>query len=128
MTTQPAPQIADLGDVEEYVANAKGAWLQCRSKNHNMLDHDVALGENGTFIVTLRCSRCHTKRDEVIDSQGIILSARYHDHPEGYLLPRGTGRLNSEARGMIRVARLNNALAHKRDLQERAAARAKKAR
>lgn len=129
---QVTQQTAALGDVEQYVGEAKVAWLQCRSKGHNMLDHDVKLDEvDGelVFIVILRCSRCYTKRHETVDNRtGEVLFSKYTDHPDGYLLPRGTGRLDKQGRGIIRVARLRNTLERKRDLTELATKRTRKSR
>lgn len=115
MATAVPQHVAELGDVQEYVANANPAWLQCRTKGHNMLDHDVKLNENDDFLVILRCSRCHTKRHEVVNQQGLVLSAFYDNRPEGYLLPRGSGRMDTEGRGLVRAARLNGFLARKRE-------------
>lgn len=129
MSSAHTPQFAALGDVEEYLSTAKVAWLQCRSKGHNMLDHDVKLDEEANaFIVTLRCSRCYTKRDEVVNYEtGELLSSKYHNHPDGYLLPKGTGRMDSQGRGLIRVARLRDTLHRRRDMTELAAKRTRKA-
>jgi hypothetical protein len=130
MSTNHTPKFAAIGDVEEYLSGAKVAWVQCRTKGHNMADHDVKLDEeSNAYIVVLRCSRCYTKRDEVVNCDtGEVLNSSYHDHPEGYLLPKGTGRMGADARGLLRVARLRNALERKRDMTELAAKRTRKAR
>lgn len=126
---QVTPHFADLGDVEQYVSEAKVAWLQCRSKGHNMADHDVKfVEEDNAYVVILRCSRCYTKRHETVNSEtGEVLFSKYTDHPEGYLLPKGTGRMDAQGRGIIRVARLRNTLERKRDLTELAQQRRRKA-
>lgn len=117
MSTAQRPQshVTDLGDIEEYVSKASSSWLQCRTKGHNMLDHDVKLNESDDYLVTLRCSRCHTKRHEVVNSDGLILSSFYDSHPEGYLLPKGSGRMDAEGRGIIRAARLQGFVTRKRE-------------
>lgn len=122
-------QIADLGDVEEYLSRAKVAWVQCRTKGHNMADHDVKFDEDDSvFIVVFKCSRCQTKRDETVNSEtGEVLTSKYYNHPEDYLLPKGTGRLDRQGRGLIRVAHLRNTLHRKRDLTELASKRRRKA-
>jgi hypothetical protein len=114
MTTAQSPRFIELGDVEEYVGTHKSAWIQCRSSKHNMLDYDARMGQGDTYVVIQRCSRCYTKRHEVLDDQGIILSAHY-EYPEGYLFPKGSGRMSTEANGVFRLARVNNFLARKRE-------------
>lgn len=130
MSSNHTPQFAALGDVEEYIANAKVAWVQCRTKGHNMADHDVKEDDNdNVFVVVYRCTRCYTKRDEVVNSEtGEVLSSKYYNHPEDYLLPKGTGRLDKNGRGLIRVAHLRNSMHRKRDRVELAAQRARKVR
>lgn len=130
MSSNHTPPIASIGDVQEYLSTAKIAWIACRSKGHNMQDHDVKSDEeNNVYLVTLRCSRCYTKRHEVVNmSTGEVLSSKYDNRPEGYLLPKGTGRMDAEARGLVRVARLHNTVERKRDLVEVTAKRSRKAR
>jgi len=120
---KPAPQFADIGDIQEYISKAKVAWVQCRTKGHNMTDHDVKFNEEeNEFKVILRCSRCYTKRSETVDATtGEVLSSKYHDHPEDYLLPRGTGRLGKDGRGLLRVTHFQNRVQGKRDMTELAA-------
>lgn len=124
---QVTPRVADRGDVQEYLSGAKVAWVQCRTKGHNMADHDVKENmEDNAFVVIYRCTRCYTKRDEVVHSvTGEVLSSKYYNHPDGYLLPKGTGRLDAEGRGLIRVTHLRNTLTRKRDLTEIASRRRK---
>lgn len=129
MSSINTPQVAAIGDVEDYIANAKVAWIKCRTKGHNMDDHDVKEDtDNRVFIVVNRCTRCYTKRDEVVNMDtGEVLSSRYYNHPEDYLLPKGTGRLDKEGRGLIRATHLHNVAMRKRDVTELAAQRRRKA-
>ena len=122
-------KFADLGDVEEWQSQAKVAWIRCRSKGHNMDDHDVKLDEKANaYIVILRCTRCYTERHEVVNCDtGEVLTSKYDKHPDGYLLPKGTGRIDAQGRGLIRIARLRDTLERKRDIVELTNKRARKA-
>lgn len=129
MNNNHTPPTASIGDVQEYLSTAKVAWINCRSKGHNMLDHDVKSDEEtNVYLVTLRCSRCYTKRHEVVNmTTGEVLSSKYDSWPEGYLLPKGTGRMDSEARGLVRVTRLHNTVERKRDVTELSSRRSRRA-
>jgi len=97
----------NLDDVDDYIANTKPAWVECRSDKHNMADHDVKTNEDGCWIVIRRCRRCYTKRHETIDRQGIVLNVEF-EYPEGYCMPKGSGRVSAEGRGAFRLARIQN--------------------
>jgi len=129
MSIHHAPPVASIGDVQDYLSTAKVAWIACRSKGHNMADHDVKTDyESNTYVVILKCSRCSTKRHEIVNMDtGEVLSSKYADHPEGYLLPKGTGRMDAQARGLVRATRLRNTAERKLDMTELAARRSKKA-
>lgn len=102
---KPEQHTADVGDVQEFASTIKSAWVECRSDGHNMGKHNVTMDENGTFIRTRRCRRCGYKRHYVIDPSGHILDAK-PEYPDGYLMPRGTGRLDTEGRAVFRQATL----------------------
>jgi hypothetical protein len=97
-----ASPIAEVGDVQEFASTIKQAWVECRSDGHSMAKHDVQMDENGTYIRTRRCRRCGYKRHYVI-SGGHILNAT-SEYPDGYLMPKGTGRLDSDGRAVFREA------------------------
>lgn len=99
---KPKQQIAELGAVEEFASSIKQAFVECRSDGHNMGPHDIKMDENGTYLRTRRCRRCGYKRNYVI-SNGHILNATTQ-YPEDYLLPKGTGRLDSDGRAVFRAA------------------------
>lgn len=98
---------ADINVVEEFAAGLSPDVIKCRSRGHDMDDHDVTVDESGNYLVIEKCRRrnCETERHSVVDSEGIILSSRTV-YKEGYLMPKGTGRLNKEAKGVFRAFRL----------------------
>lgn len=99
----PKPLIASVGAVEEFASTIKSAWVECRSDGHDMRKFNVQLTEHNTFIRTRKCRRCGYLRHQVIDRSGHILNTT-PEYPEGYLMPRGTGRLDSEGRAVFRGA------------------------
>lgn len=99
------PQFAEVGDVQEFATTIKSAWVDCRSDGHDMRPFAVELTEAGNFLRTRKCRRCNTKRHQVIDRSGLILHTTV-EYAEGYLMPKGTGRLDSEGRGVFRLAAL----------------------
>lgn len=102
-----APGHASLEAVEDWVFENKAAHLDCRVKGHNMAYPHVTENENGTFTQTERCRRCGTKRHELVDVEGYTLWTKMSDYPEGYLLPKGTGRIDQAGRAVLRRRRIN---------------------
>lgn len=100
---KPQPTVAEIGAVQEFASTIKQAWVVCRGDGHNMVRHDVQMDENGVFIRTRRCRSCGYKRHYVIDPGGHILTAK-PEYPDGYLMPKGTGRLDSDGRAVFRQA------------------------
>lgn len=96
-------RIAELGDVEEFATTIKPTWVECRSDGHDMRKFDVQLTEHNTYIRTRKCRRCTYKRHQVVDREGRILNTT-PEYPDGYLMPKGTGRLDSEGRAVFRAA------------------------
>lgn len=103
--TTHTSQFAEVGDVQEFATTIKSAWVDCRSDGHDMRPFKVELTEAGNFLRTRKCRRCNTKRHQVIDRSGLILNTTV-EYTEGYLMPKGTGRLDSEGRGVFRLAAL----------------------
>lgn len=98
-------------DIEEWVYKNKADYVECRVKGHNMGYPNSTENDNGTCSTTEKCRRCHTKRVELTDAEGYVLHVKYEGHPDGYLLPKGTGRVSRDGMAILRKARvLNNML------------------
>jgi hypothetical protein len=106
------PPTAEIGDVEEFATTIKSTWVTCRSDGHDMRPLNVTMTEQNTFVRTRKCRNCGARRHQVIDRHGLILDTKI-EYPEGYLLPPGTGRLDSEGRGIFRLAALQSDLERK---------------
>jgi len=101
---------ADLDVVAGYAEKLPNAWLLCRELGHNWAPHSARVTEDGGFDRILRCRRCPTKRHQILDSYGRIMSNQY-DYPEGYQMPAGQGRITGDGRGVLRVASIRHDIA-----------------
>lgn len=101
MTNSNGVHFADLDDVRDYAASIPTTWTECREVIHNLRPYDVKPTENGGYERIRRCSRCRTKRVDILDSHFTILHTKY-EYPEGYQMERGHGRISSEGRNVFR--------------------------
>lgn len=115
-------QVASADALQEHAATHPAKWNECRERGHAMSLTWAGLSdlteEEGAYLRTLRCSRCGTKKHQVLDSEGVVLSSEY-EYPEGYTLPKGTGRVDSGGRGIFRLAATLAKIRHQTDTQER---------
>ncbi|MYV98002.1 hypothetical protein [Streptomyces sp. SID3343] len=98
---------ADLDRVATYAAELPNAWLLCRELGHNWGPHSARVVDGGGFDRVLRCRRCPTRRHQVLDAYGRIVSNSY-DYPEGYQMPAGQGRITGDGRGVLRVTSIRH--------------------
>lgn len=86
---------------------AAAAYADCRDLGHSWRAIN-AWKERGIFIETLQCSRCSCEKDRGFHPKtGALLQInRRTKYPEGYLLPKGSGRMTQEDRAAIRLSRL----------------------
>lgn len=112
------PQAVDLEFVRSYVAGLKkAAWAECRENRHSFPDRSrislIDPDDDSVVERMKRCRRCGVKRIETLHINNVTRTAhrvdvRYEDHPEGYLLEPGHGRLDSEGLEIIRYENLYN--------------------
>lgn len=100
---KPAALIADVDDVQEFASTIRESWVNCRAYGHDWRPFKVEQTENNTFVVIRKCRQCSGTRTQVIDRYGLIINTEYK-LPDGYQMPRGTGRLDSEGRGVFRLS------------------------
>jgi hypothetical protein len=81
-------------------------YLECRDYGHVWKSYGARWFDAlRLYEQQLRCPRCGTVRIRQLSSTGRPLHGGY-DYPEGYLMPKGTGRLTSGDRDGIRLRTL----------------------
>ena len=69
-------------------------YLECRDWGHAWTA-DTVTKIATRYVVTLRCTRCKTRRSRSISKQGELLRHNVYKYPKGYLAPAGT-KVNRE--------------------------------
>lgn len=104
-TSVQAPEsikMVERGDLKKLVDDMPDEYVRCRAFGHGRA---LANFENkrGVRSFTLYCPTCKFARHIVMDRSGDIVEDK-PDWPEGYLLPKGSGRIGSQTKGVVRVA------------------------
>jgi hypothetical protein len=97
-----ATHFAEVDAVRDYAAGLSFQQLQCRDFGHNWRPHTATRRDDGGFDRVLVC-RCHAQRHQILDSYGRIVGSHYA-YPDGYQMPRGSGRISSDDKGILRIA------------------------
>lgn len=92
---------AELKEVESFAQGLPDKYLECRELGHNWKPYTASSTGEGTWLRTLACNRCRTKREQEISDRGIVMKNQYI-HPEGYL-HAGMGRIVGDGRGLLRL-------------------------
>jgi hypothetical protein len=95
---------AHRGDgVSEWAETLPDAFLQCRDFGHTFRPFRAWLDSAmNCYQRVLRCGRCKTERRQALSFRGEILSSTYA-YEDGYLAPKGTGRMDVNARAGLRL-------------------------
>lgn len=94
---------ADPKVVAAWSAELSDAYIQCRDMGHRWAPYTAKFDEvMNAYRRVLRCSRCKAKRAQHIGLSGLILGGTY-DYPPGYQTPKGTGRIDGNGRGALRL-------------------------
>lgn len=85
-------------------------FLICRDRHHVWDDYDVKEHTRDKVLhIIQKCSVCAAERTQILsrrkDTNGFIIKSWMSHYPEGYLLPKGSGRMDQRDRGDIRMAR-----------------------
>lgn len=95
--------------VRDDVASLPAAFQRCRDKLHDWDPLD-AVREGMVLRVTERCRSCRSEKTSLLSlrqrDRGVILRSWMSRYAEGYLLPKGAGRLDVFDRGELRLRRL----------------------
>jgi hypothetical protein len=91
-----------MPDLDKLIENMPENHLQCRDFGHSWRPHTATWDPKARCYVTqLRCSRCRTLRERIIDANGQQVTSHY-DYPDGYLV-HGLGRLSPGDRNHVRL-------------------------
>lgn len=83
------------------------SYADCRDLGHAWKPLD-AKKYRGLFVETLRCTRCDARKDRAFSPKtGELKQVNAHrSYPDGYLRPRGSGRITADERARVRLERL----------------------
>lgn len=100
-------------DIEEVIAGWTPGQRRCRAAGrHRWNGYSVVLHRsvNGAYYeVTERCPDCLNRHYRLMDMQGYWLTRwRAERYGPGYLLPKGSGRLDDDQRARIRLAEVTS--------------------
>lgn len=116
VTIHEAPSLglvtADPGEVKDWAEALPEKFLICRDINHRWSGYRAyreGKGRNAGFTRVLRCTACRTEREDTLDSRGYKVGTKYH-YPDGYLTPKGTGRMGSDSRAALRLVSVLHAV------------------
>lgn len=94
---------ADPDDVQSWAAGMPEAFLACRDLGHTWRPQSARYDtELNSYARTLRCNRCRTTRSQTLSLSGLIMGNHY-EYPDGYQVPAGSGRIDQQGRGVIRL-------------------------
>lgn len=92
------------GDVlSQWAAKLPESYLLCRDLGHVWQPFRASYDKaaNG-YRRTLRCSRCKTERSQILNLDGVVRSG-YYAYDDDYRAPAGTGNLDRNGRGTLRL-------------------------
>lgn len=108
-TTRQPMKVASPKDVKKVVGNMEEAFLRCRDMGHNWRQSRVTRVPGG-FERTLYCSSCKTNRNQLLSRRGVVTHSSY-DYADGYQI-KGLGRVQADAKSVLRLESLNRAIDH----------------
>lgn len=93
---------ASSAEVAAWASNLSEAFLLCREIGHKWNPHTAAWrSEQRCYERSLRCTRCRTRRLQLLTSYGAVISSQYI-YPDGYQ-HKGFGRVIGDGRDALRL-------------------------
>lgn len=105
-----AGNYAELDEVHEFAEMLPERFLYCREMGHNWRPYSAGSYKDGGFERILRCTRCRTRRVQVINNRGVIIRNKY-EYSDGYQAPKGMGQIVGEGRGVLRLESIKRIVA-----------------
>lgn len=91
---------ADTADVEKFATQLPDSFLQCREFGHSKRPYTAIRTRTG-FERTVRCTRCKTVWEQVLDRHARMITSRPR-YADGYLA-KGIGRIVGDGRDVLRL-------------------------
>lgn len=92
-----------MSTAQEWIATLESDFAMCRDLAHNWQPHDAFFDkEHNAYRRILECGRCSTRRMQWVSLSG-LLSTNTYTYPKGYQKPSGTGALDAEQKGRLRL-------------------------
>jgi hypothetical protein len=101
MTNHARPE-----DIADIASEWPDAYMECRTDRHDFKSLDAGYSpKEQVYERTRRCTRCHVEDYLMVSLRtGEVLKRTLnYKGTDGYLMPKGTGRLTSGARNTIRL-------------------------
>lgn len=100
---------ADPDDVASAAENWSDAAVQCRVYGHSWRPLTVTHAL-GAYTIRQRCSRrCGCERTATMNESGYFFGSWRMTYPDdGYLMARGTGRVDGDGRARLRLTSLRS--------------------
>lgn len=93
---------ADTAVVAEFAQGLDEGALACRDVGHAWRSRKVIRRRWG-FERVMVCRDCHAERREDLDRMARRVKAYAVQYPDGYLLPKGSGRLDADGKAAMRL-------------------------
>ena len=91
-----------LPSLDEWLDDLPDRFVGCRELRHQWLYFRAARLEDGTYFRVLRCRNCKAEREQSLDARGRTIGVKLI-YPDGYLAPRGFGRLDADDLATLRL-------------------------
>lgn len=105
---------AEWEEVADWAAELNEKYLECRRYGHNWRPWAADwISAQRLFEDVARCSRCLTRRLELITEYGDVYSSQYV-YADGYQ-HKGHGRITGRGRGALRVASIQRTREKRRE-------------
>lgn len=106
------PMFASPSEVGAFAAKLPENFLLCREIGHNWKPWAAQwVPEDQCYERVLRCTRCKTRRNQTLSSQGAVIASNY-EYPDGYE-HKGFGRISGQGRDTLRLESLTRLIGDK---------------
>lgn len=98
-----------MGDSEKWAMTLPDEFVFCRdtSLGHDWQPVDAMFDESATMYVrVIMCARCDSTKEQHLDTSGHITRRKAPKYTEGYLRPKGTGRMTKDDNADLRLESL----------------------